>query len=151
LAGVTSTNKLRNYDKAVAGLISAANADLEKYNSFFGNVQEIVVKAFKIGNAFAVGPKIVADIETRYKKAQDDWNNIRPNINSLIVDLRANINKKNEDLGKEHLNIQENSQLSYNTVVEAIEECIEYNDSGVFFKTFKTRYFDEDRFIPKFL
>lgn len=150
VGGFNSANKLRVYDKAVAALINNANADLEKYNAFFSDVQQIVVKAFTFGSIFVQSAEIQAQIQKKYKTAQDEWAKVRPDISKLIVDLRTNINKKNEGLGTDFLTIQKEVQESYNSVVESIDVCLDYiNDVGAYVYPRRTSFFNIESFLPK--
>lgn len=122
-SGFNSANCVTTYDKSVQEALNTAYALLQKYEGSFGDVQQIVVKSFSGKNAFLQADEIEAAFKKAYATRQEEWEAIRPDVESFLSTLQGNLASLNTVLGSCFKTIQDGVAVGYAAVTAEIATC----------------------------
>lgn len=121
--GFGSSNCVTSYDKSLTGVLNKAYAFLQKYEGFFGDVQQVVVKAFIGKNAFLEPEAIQSKFEVEYETRVSAWNEIRPEVENFKKDLYDNVAVFNSVLGGCFHKIQIDVAPAFTVVQSQLATC----------------------------
>lgn len=149
--GFAASNKLKIFDRNVDALLKKAAQDIGKYSDSFEEIQQIVVQSFIGSNLFSNQEQIIEKFKTLYEQKEEQWQVIRPNINSLVRDLTAAINLNHQELRFQYEASRNKSKDSYIRVEDAIEICLEFKTLRAMsaFSAKAGKKFNVEDFIPK--
>lgn len=149
----SSTCVARYYDSVRSALI-AAYALLEKYEGLFMEVQQVVVKSFIKQNAFLTPNAIIESFQNKYKNQAEDWERIRPDIESFVKSLAGNVAVFNNVLESCFANIQTNLIPTYSRIVAEVAVCKEFDTLRSPFSMFSApaehKFLKLEDILPKF-
>jgi hypothetical protein len=148
LLGFSSSNKLKDYDRAVNEIVTRAYKELQNCQASFSEVQQVVVRSFIGANVFTMQSLIQNKFKSTYEKRQQEWDIVRPNISGLIIGLSNSINLVNVEFDRQLSQLRTSGNDSYNKVQEAISVCEDFDESRVNLAT-NQRYFRIEDFLPK--
>lgn len=135
--GFGSANCVTAYDKSVQGALNTAYALLQKYEGSFGDVQQIVVRSFVGKNAFLEAEEIEAVFKQKYEERSEEWDKIRPDIESFLSTLESNIAVFNTVLGGCFKTIQEEVAPGYVILTQEIATCEAFDNTADPFAAFR--------------
>ena len=125
-SGFPSSTCVARFDESVQSALKAAYALMEKYEGLFSEVQQIVVKSFIKQNAFLRPQAIIDTFQTQYNLRIEDWERIRPDIESFVKSLGGNVAVFNNVLGSCFTNIQTNLIPTYSRIAAEVQICKEF-------------------------
>ncbi|CAO1315307.1 unnamed protein product [Diamesa hyperborea] len=126
-AGFPSSNCVARYDVSVKTALKAAYALMDKYEGLFSEVQQIVVKSFIKQNAFLTPQAIIDEFQKQYNIHAEDWERIRPDIESFVKSLGGNVAVFNTVLGSCFTTVQTKLIPTYARIVDEVAECKEFD------------------------
>lgn len=121
--GFGSSNCVTSYDKSLTGVLNTAYAFLQKYEGSFGDVQQVVVKAFSGRNVFLQAEDIESRFELEYDTRVSAWNAIRPEVENFVKNLYDNVAVFNSVLGGCFLKIQSDVTPAFTLVQSELVTC----------------------------
>lgn len=148
MLGFASSNKLKDYDRAINEIVKCAYAELQNCQGLFAEVQQVVVRSFIGANVFTMQALIENKFRTLFERHEQDWNNVRPNISQLIVNLSNSIEQKNEEFGLKLTQLRISANESYNKIQDAMFVCDEFDGPYAIYNK-KQRHFRIEDFLPK--
>lgn len=128
-SGFPSSTCVARYDDSVQSALKAAYALLEKYEGLFSEVQQIVVKSFVKQNAFLTPEAIIETFQSQYQTRSEDWERIRPDIETFVKSLSGNVAVFNTVLKTCFTNIHTNLSPSYALILTEIGVCREFDNT----------------------
>ncbi|CAO1350975.1 unnamed protein product [Diamesa serratosioi] len=153
-SGFPSSTCVARYDDSVQSALKAAYALLEKYEGIFSEVQQIVVKSFIRQNAFLTPDAIIETIQNQYEIRAQEWEKIRPDIESFVKSLAGNVAVFNAVLESCFANVQTSLTPSYNLLLSEVAVCKEFDNTRTPFAKLATpvatNFLMLEDILPKF-
>lgn len=126
-SGFPSSTCVARYEESVRSALKTAYALLEKFEGLFVDVQQVVIKSFIKRNAFLTPDLIIETFTNQYNAQAEDWERIRPEIESFVKSLSGNVAVFNNVLESCFSNIQTNLIPTYSRIVAEIAVCKEFD------------------------
>lgn len=122
-SGFGSANCISSYDLSVQKALNAATNAIRQFDKSFGDVQQIVVRAFIGFNVFLEPKEIEERFQNRFNTVSAEWKAARPDVVGFAGRLAAQIEGLNSGLGSCFEKIQSELPSSYGRVKSSIGTC----------------------------
>lgn len=128
-SGFQSSNCITRYDESVETELKAAYALLEKYESLFSDIQEVVVKSFIQSNIFLTLDTIIIKFQSTFKTRNEEWEKTRFDIESFVTSLATNVAVFNTVLESCYNDVLVNLVSSHTLILAEVSICKEFDNT----------------------